>query len=96
MLRLFRNQLLANIPCENFQSAYCAHHSRETALLDVMNRLLGSADEGQVSVLTLLDLSAAFDTLDHSIFLAQLHDMFGIADRLSNYFGRTCLTASRL
>ena len=68
----------------------------ETALLDVMNCLPGSADEGQVSVLTLLDLSAAFDTLDHSIFLAQLHDMFGIADRLSNYFGRTCLTASRL
>ena len=86
MLRMFRNQLLTNIPCENFQSAYCAHHSRETALLDVMNRLLGSADEGQVSVLTLLDLSAAFDTLDHSILLTRLHIIFGIPGKALDWF----------
>ena len=86
MLRMFRNQLLTNNSCENFQSAYRAHHSTETALLDVMNCLLGSADEGQVSVLTLLDLSAAFDTLDHSILLTRLHVMFGIPGKALDWF----------
>jgi len=60
VLHQLRNQLLTNNLCEKFQAAYRAHHSGETALLDVMNRLLGSADEGQVSVLTLLDLSDPF------------------------------------
>ena len=66
---------------ETFQSAYRARHSMETALLDVTNCLLGSADEGRVSILTLLDLSAAFDAFDHSILLARLHDMFGISSK---------------
>ena len=86
MLHQLRNQLLTNNLCENFQSAYRAHHSTETALLDVMNCILGSADKGQVSVLTLLDLSAAFDTLDHSILLARLHDMFGIPGKALDWF----------
>ena len=51
-----------------------------------MNCLLGSADEGQVSVLTLLDLSAAFDTLDHSILLTRLHVMFGIPGKALDWF----------
>ncbi len=55
-------------------SAYRAHDSTEAALLHVTNCLLGNANEGWVSILTLLDLSAAFDTLDHSILLARLHD----------------------
>ena len=46
---------LANNLSETFQSAYRAHHSTETALLDVTNCFLGNADEGRVSILTLLD-----------------------------------------
>ena len=70
---------------DNFQSAYRAHHSTETALVDVMNCLLGRADGGQVSVLTLLDLSAAFDTLHHTILLAQLH-MFSMSGKALQWF----------
>ena len=80
------NRLLSNSLCDNFQSAYRAHNSTQTALPDVMNCLLGSAYEGQVSVLTLLDLSAAFDTLHHTILLAQLHDMFGISGKALQWF----------
>ena len=86
MLHLFRNQLLTNNLCENFQSAYRAHHSTETALLDVMNCILGSADKGQVSVLTLLDLSAAFDRLVYTILLTRVHDMFSIAGKALQWF----------
>jgi retron-type reverse transcriptase len=63
-----------------FQSAYRAHHSTETALLRVLNDLLVASDNSKVSVLTLLDLSAAFDTIDHEILLSRLRTVFGIDD----------------
>ena len=78
MLHQLHGHLLANNLSEIFQSAYRAHHSTETDLVDIKNCLLGSADEGRVSILTLLDLSATFNTLDHSILLTHLHGMFGI------------------
>ena len=97
VLHQLRGHLLANNLSEIFQSAYRAHHSTETALLDVTNRLLDSADEGRVSILTLLDLSAAFDTLDHNILLTRLHDMFGISSKVFEwFFNRICLIDSSL
>ena len=86
VLHQLRGHLLANNLSETFQSAYRAPHSTETALLDVTNCLLGSADEGRVSILTLFDLSAAFDTLDHSILLTRLHDMFGLSGKAFEWF----------
>ena len=76
-----RNSLL-----DDFQSAYKKHHSTETALLHVVNDLLLSADQKQISVLTLLDLSAAFDTIDHSILLNRLGHSFGISGSAHAWF----------
>jgi len=50
-----------------FQSAYHPHHSTETALARIMNDMILVVDDGRVGSLTLLDLSAAFDTVDHSV-----------------------------
>ena len=59
----------------NFQSAYHLGHITETeSLLKVANDLLTAMDTGKVSVLTFLDLSAEFDTVD--ILLHRLEHNF--------------------
>ena len=72
--------------CEVFQSAYRAHHSTETALLRVYNDIAMSIDNQKSVVLVLLDLSAAFDTVDHSLLLARLSTRFGICDQALDWF----------
>ena len=68
------------------QSAYRPGHSTETALLTLMNDVLHSLDNGDVSLLTLLDLSAAFDTIDHNILLQRLEHLYGISGTPLNWF----------
>ena len=57
---------------ETFQSAYKAFHSTETALVRVHNDILTAIDNNNTVILLLLYLSAAFDTLDHSILFVKV------------------------
>ena len=52
------------------QSAHRQGHSTETAVIRVLNDvIIHATDEGKVTALVLLDLSSAFDTVDHTTLL---------------------------
>jgi hypothetical protein len=63
---------------DNFQSAYRTGRSVETALLRVKNDIDIALDEGDGILLLLTDLSAAFDTVDHSILLERMSSLIGV------------------
>ena len=63
---------------DNFQSAYKAGHSCETALLRVYNDIVTTIGKGNGAFLVLLDLSAAFDTIDHDNLFYMLERYVGI------------------
>ena len=72
--------LLTNDLMTRYQSAYQKKHSTETALLRVWSDKLNAADTRQVTLLGLLDLSAAFDCVDHDLLLQRLQHGFRLAD----------------
>ena len=68
-----------------FQSAYQKHRSTETATIKVMSDIYRAADAGLVTLLGLLDLSAAFDTVDHVILLNRLQHCYGISGHVLSW-----------
>ena len=81
-----RSHLESNDLLNRYQSAYGPMHSTETALLKVQNDLLRNLDDGKTTVLVLLDLSAAFDTLDHSGVISLLENWYGISGNALRWF----------
>ncbi len=71
---------------DKFQSAYRTFYSTETALLKVKNDILNAMDNRNIMLLLLLDLSAAFDTIDHSILLTRLSKRCGINGTCLKWF----------
>ena len=63
---------------EHLQSAYKPGHSTETALVKVQNDILTSIDQHGIVILVMLDLSAAFDTIDHDILFSRMENILGI------------------
>ena len=69
-----------------FQSAYRMGHSTETALTRIHNDILLAIDDNSCVMLVLLDLSAAFDTVDHDIPLGRLEHRFRITGKTLSWF----------
>ena len=88
--KLVSSQVSAYLNSHNLynscQSAYRPGHSTETALLKVANDLFLSPNKGNMPVLTLLDFSSAFDTIDHPILVHRLHTDFGFTDTVLQWF----------
>ena len=69
---------------------FCRHcrpgHSTETATLRVLSNILEAVDSGDVAALILLDLSAAFDTVDHAILCRRLQVSYGLGGPVLEWF----------
>lgn len=84
--RQLHSHLEENCIFEDFQSGFRPNFSTEKALIKVLNDLLLATDDNLVSALVLLDLSAAFETLDHSILLHRLECVVGIRGSALDWF----------
>ena len=80
--------LINNSLFDLLQSAYRDKHSTETALIKAQNDILSALDAGSSAI---LDLSAAFDTIDHDILLSRLCNVYGITCNALDWF-RSYLT----
>ena len=63
-----------------YQSAYRKHHSTETAVLNICDEILENAEHNKLTAMVCLDLSAAFDTVNHSILKYVMEHYFGLKD----------------
>lgn len=79
---------------EKFQSGFRSRHSTESALLKIHNDILLSADNKTPMILVLLDLTAAFDTVDHSILISRLSNHVGIQGPVLKWFSSYLKTRS--
>ena len=72
---------------EAHQLAYHSSHSTEAALLKVKTDIIQALDNQEVACLILLDLSAAFDTIDHDILLNRLESRFAVTGVVLKWLG---------
>ena len=79
---------IGGITCllSNIQSAYRSQHSTETAILKIHNDIIEGLDAGKCTVLSSLDLSAAFDTVDHTICIRRLSHLYGVDGTVLQWF----------
>ena len=70
----------------DYQSAYREHYSCETGILHVSDDILWAMEKQSIISLVMMDLSDAFDTVDHDILLTILRTKFGIEDKALKWF----------
>jgi exonuclease III len=70
-----------------YQSAYRRHHSTETSVVRLLSDIVGECEKGKLVLLCLLDMSAAFDTVDHDILMQRLDLCFGVRGEALKWIG---------
>ena len=90
--RLVSTQLQSHVDIQSLlppnQLAHRRGHSTETALLKMSSDLINTLDSSSdnQSVLLVLDMTAAFDTVEHSILLRRLDRPYGVSGNALNWF----------
>ncbi len=88
--RLLARQLISFLEGNNLlplnQSGFRCGHSTESAITKLLSDLLDAIDNADTAILALLDLTAAFDSVDHDILLERLRISFGMSDLALNWF----------
>src|SRR6218665_4151617 len=82
IFHLCKNNLLSSR-----QSGFIKLHSTETQLLRLLSDINGAIDRTELTLLTLFDVSAAFDTVDYDILLMQLHITLGVSGNFLDLIG---------
>ena len=84
------NQFMKHCSSHSLQSkhnsAYKPYHSTETILLKISSDVFNNMDKQEVTILCLLDLSAAFDSTDYGNFFSLLHNRFGLDQKALDWF----------
>ncbi len=81
-----QSYITLNAICEPFQSGFKSGHSTETVLVKVLNDMCLSTDNGESVILILLDLSAAFDMVDHRILIEHVEHWGGLKGNVLKWF----------
>jgi hypothetical protein len=85
-LNKLNEHLCGNVPLPDHLSAYRKYRGCETVLLKVVNDILWSMELSNVNALVAIDLSAAFDTVDHNILLEVMEKQYGITKEAKQWF----------
>ena len=85
-LQQFNNHCITNKLLPDYQLAYRKNYSMETSLIKFVNDLLWAMERQEVTALTALDLSAAFDTVNHEILIEVQEHQFGITNSALSWF----------
>ena len=85
-LEQFNTHCQENSLVPEYQSAYRKNHSCETSLVKLVNDILWNMDRQLVTSIVILDLSAAFDTVDHDLLLDVLETRFGITGTARKWY----------
>ena len=96
MLAQFNKHCEDNLLMPDYQSTYRSNYSCETSLVKLVNDILWDFENQKAVSLISLDLSAAFDTVDHEVLLDVLSTRFGVSGHAYNWFSsylrpRNCL-----
>ena len=85
-LQQFNNHCITNKLLPDYQLAYRKNYSMETSLIKLISDISWAVERQQVTALTALDLSAAFNTVDHEILIEVLEHQFGITNLALSWF----------
>ena len=86
VVRRLENCMCINNLYDPLQSAYRSQHSTETAIHKIHNDIIEGLDAGKCTVISSLDLSAAFDTVDHTICIRRLSHLYGVDGTVLQWF----------